>query len=339
MAGGRRRTAILGLLAGLAVLSGLFLWRGVEAAAGILGQAGPALLLVCLFSLPEQVMAAEAWRVLFPANRRPGRLRMLAASWMGSAVNTLLPVATIGGELVKTRLIVLWGHAGPEPPAAMIVDKTAQAVAVLLWGLVGTGFLAALVAERELVAGILAGAGLLALGIGAFVAVQVRGGFSFVVDHLVARAGPAAAETLRHGTAAMERAIRDIYAAPGRWAPAILLRLGQRLLLAGEVVLAGLLFGLPVGLVEAVILKGVVGAVRGVSFAVPGAVGIQEGGYVAVGALLGYSPDLMIAVSLATRLREILPSLPFLVLWQVTEGRVHWPGARRPDPPDERPAP
>ena len=50
----------------------------------------------------------------------------------------------------------------------------------------------------------------------------------------------------------------------------------------------------------------------------PGGFGIQEGGYVAVGALLGHPADLMLVVSLATRIREILPSIPMLILWQVT---------------------
>ena len=55
-------------------------------------------MLVCLFSPVEQWLASEGWRVLFPRGRRPTTMRTFLASWMGSAVNTLLPVATIGGE-------------------------------------------------------------------------------------------------------------------------------------------------------------------------------------------------------------------------------------------------
>ena len=34
---------------------------------------------------------------------------------MGRAVNTLLPVASIGGEVVKARVLVLWGLDGGFP--------------------------------------------------------------------------------------------------------------------------------------------------------------------------------------------------------------------------------
>ena len=123
---------------------------------------------------------------------------------------------------------------------------------------------------------------------------------------------------------AMEEAMREIYRHPSRILWATALRLLERVVLAGEIVLVAHLMGAPVGLIEAVILKGVIGAIRGMSFAVPGALGVQEGAYAAVGALLGMAPDLMIAMSLATRVREIVPSIPIILLWQGVEGRALW---------------
>jgi len=102
------------------------------------------------------------------------------ASWMGSAVNTLIPVATIGGEIVKARVLILWSHPGAETAAAMIVDKTVQAVAVLLWGLIGAAILVAVVGASEIALGVLVGAAVLSAGIAGFIAVQVTGGFSAV---------------------------------------------------------------------------------------------------------------------------------------------------------------
>ncbi len=324
MSKSRNNKAVLGLFGGATILCGLFLWRGMDTVGHLLAEAGVALVLVCLFSLPEQMLAAEAWRSLFPPALRPARGRTLLASWMGSAVNTLLPVATIGGEIAKARVLILWSQPAAETIASMTVDKTVQAIAVLIWGLVGAAFLAFSVGPSGILGGVLVGAALLALGVAGFIAVQIKGGFSLIAEKVAVRVGRSADGTVVQGAEAMEQAMREIYGHLGRLLAAVVLRLGQRLFLAGEVVLVGYLMGAPVGVVEAIVLKGVIGAIRGVSFAIPAGLGVQEGGYVAIGALLGYPPDLMIAVSLATRIREILPSVPFLLAWQATEGRALW---------------
>ncbi len=65
-------------------------------------------------------------------------------------------------------------------------------------------------------------------------------------------------------------------------------------------------------------------ALRSAAFVVPGGLGVQEGGYVAVGALLGLPPDVMLAVSLATRLGELIEGLPGLLAWHFAEGGAYW---------------
>jgi hypothetical protein len=97
-----------------------------------------------------------------------------------------------------------------------------------------------------------------------------------------------------------------------------------RVLLTGELWLAAWLMGFPVGLLEALMLKSLTGALRGAAFPVPAGLGVQEGGYVVLGALAGYPPDIMLGLSLATRVRELLVSLPGLLAWQHVEGRALW---------------
>ncbi len=53
----------------------------------------------------------------------------------------------------------------------------------------------------------------------------------------------------------------------------------------------------------------------------PGALGIQVGGYLLLGAALGVAPEAALALSLAKRVREILLALPALLAWPVVEGR------------------
>ena len=202
MSNSRKHKAILGLVAGTALFCGLFLWRGIDTVFGLLDEAGIALVLICLFSPPEQMLAAEAWRSQFPPSCRPGRTRTLLASGMGSAVKTLLPVATIGGEIAKARILILWSHPGAETAGAMTVDKTIQAIAVLIWGLVGAVFLVFFVGESGAVAGILVGAGFLILGIAGFIAVQIKGGFSLIAEKVGVQAGKDAGEVIAQGAEA-----------------------------------------------------------------------------------------------------------------------------------------
>ena len=65
-------------------------------------------------------------------------------------------------------------------------------------------------------------------------------------------------------------------------------------------------------------------AVIAAGFAIPGALGVQEGGLVAVGLVFGVAPEMALAVSLIKRARDLLLGLPGLALWQAVEGRWLW---------------
>ena len=62
-------------------------------------------------------------------------------------------------------------------------------------------------------------------------------------------------------------------------------------------------------------------AVRGAAFAVPGALGAQEGGLIVLCALFGIPPDQALALSLVKRAADVALGLPGLLVWQVAEGR------------------
>ena len=53
---------------------------------------------------------------------------------------------------------------------------------------------------------------------------------------------------------------------------------------------------------------------------VPGALGVREGGYVAVGGLLGIPGEAAFALALIRRVRELALGLPGLFAWQLVEG-------------------
>jgi hypothetical protein len=75
----------------------------------------------------------------------------------------------------------------------------------------------------------------------------------------------------------------------------------------------------PVGWADALLLESVGQAIRGAAFAVPGALGVQEGGYVLLATLVGLPSHAGLALSLAKRTREILLGLPGLLYLHLSE--------------------
>ena len=68
-------------------------------------------------------------------------------------------------------------------------------------------------------------------------------------------------------------------------------------------------------------LKSLTSIITDIAFMIPNGYGIQEGGYVMLGALIGLSPEFSLAISLATRIRELIVDLPGLLYWQHVEAK------------------
>jgi putative membrane protein len=311
----------IGLLAGLAAATLLVAWQGFGTIGAALVSLGAGLLVLPLAFLPHLVFAAWSWGLLFRPGHAPGFAAALRAMWMGLSVDMLLPLASLGGEVVKVRVLMQAGVGGRDAGASVVVDKTVQAISLILWGLIGIAILVGIEADRELVAGALIASALLAAGVGGFIFVQHAGTFGFLAKVF---GKTRASEGLAADAADLDGMIRALYRRPGRILLASAIRLLSRVALTAEVWLAAYFMGFPITLWEALMLKSLTGALRGAAFVVPGGWGVQEGGYVVLGGLLGLSPEFMLAVSLATRARELLVSLPGLVAWQHGEGHSLW---------------
>jgi hypothetical protein len=62
-------------------------------------------------------------------------------------------------------------------------------------------------------------------------------------------------------------------------------------------------------------------AVRSAAFAVPGALGVQEGGLIALCAVFGIPAQSALALSLIKRVADLAVGAPGLLVWQALEGR------------------
>ncbi len=330
-----RKPLRVGFLIGLGIVIVLVAWQGIATIADRLAAAGWAILLVSLFIPPDLILRTASWRLLFAPGRTPRFADTVWAMWIGSSVNFLLPVATIGGEFVKARVLTLRSVRGVDAAASVLLDKTVQAMSVLLWALIGIAILAVVAPPDEpMVTAAFVGAALLAFGIGGFVLVQYAGAFGTFARPTARMSRNDRWQSLIEGAADLDAAIRDLYRQPGAIIASTCLRLAKRVVMAGEVWLVAWLLGYPIGLEEAVMLNSLAVALRSAAFAVPGGLGVQEGGYVMVGALVGLPPDLMLATSLATRLGELIEGLPGLLAWQFAEGEVYRAsGVKRLPPP------
>ncbi len=309
----------LGFLLGLSGIVTLVAWQGFDTIAAALASLGWGVFLLPLVFLPHLALAALSWRLLFRPKQTPPLALVFRAMWIGLSVDTLLPLASIGGEIVKIRLLMQAGVRGPDAGASVVVDKTVQAISLVLWGLVGVALLISFEAENTLVAGALLALALLSLGVAGFIRAQYAGSFTFLVQLFDGSKTVRSWTGLVDNTFRLDATIRSHYRKYGRLLFSCLLRLLARVALTTEVWLAAALMGQGITFWEALMLKSLTGALRGMVFVVPGALGIQEGGYVVLGVLLGISPDLMLAISLATRARELLVSLPGLLAWQHVE--------------------
>lgn len=326
-----KTASYVGLIVGLAVLTGLIAWQGVAEIGAILLASGWSLLLVPLVWLPTAFMNTRCWQLLFDPAHVPRFWPAFYAYWMGRSVNTLLPVASIGGEVVRARVVILWGADPHHATASTIVDKTVQVLVMVPWGLVGVGLLAWMALDSALAVSGAVGLAVLAAGGAGFVMAQRAGMFGFMASSAHRVTGAAFFDRLTARAEEVDRLVRALYRRRRNLSAASAWHFSALVLQTGEVWLAAQLLGYPIGVLEAMMIKSLSGVLSDVAFVVPNSYGVQEGAFVVLGALVGLPPDAALAISLAIRIREVLFDVPGLVLWQHAEGRALVARRRRAD--------
>jgi putative membrane protein len=246
---------------------------------------------------------------------------MLQARWIGESINGLLPVLQVGGNVVKARLIAARGVASATAGATVVVDIMLMVSTQVVFTLLGVMLLVATVGGERLVVGALTGAGIMMVLLVGFYVAQRRGMFGGMARRFGGVLGPEAA--------ALDGAIHAVYREPRAIMVAAAWHLGSWIVGAGEVWLALYFLGQPIDLQQAVLLESLGQAVRTAAFVVPGALGVQEGGYLVLGTVLGLTPDTALALSLAKRVREIVLGVPGLLVWQTTGTSSFTRGGRR----------
>jgi putative membrane protein len=311
------RAATWALSLGVLLFIGLLATQGLPAVVATLALAGWGLLLVALFHLLPLALDAVAIRVLFAGAAARGSMRdALLARWAGESANSLMPAGQIGGPLLMARHLAQRGLPLQHAAAAITVSTTLQTFAQIAFALLGVALLGAQashLSQHMLRASSLIASGLLALQVGGFYWMQRRGFFSKLMRAATRFSGKRDWSQWMSQAEAIDVEVQLTYGRTGPVAASFLLSLIGWLVGTGEVYLILLLIHHPVGWIDALLLESLGQAIRGAAFAVPGALGVQEGGYLLLAPLVGLPPDAALALSLAKRARELLLGVPGLL--------------------------
>ena len=322
------RAATWTLSLGVLLFIGVLVSQGLPAVVATLALAGWGLLLVALFHLVPLVLDAAAIRVLFDGGAARDSMRdAVLARWAGESANSLMPAGQIGGPVLMARHLAQRGLPLQEAAASITVSTTLQTFAQIAFALLGVALLgmqASHISQLALRTSSLIASALLALQVGGFYWMQRRGFFSKLMRTATRIAGKRDWSQWMSQAEAIDIAVQLTYGRSGPVAASFLLSLIGWLVGTGEVYLILQLIHHPVGWIDALLLESLGQAIRGAAFAIPGALGVQEGGYLLLAPLAGLPPDAALALSLAKRARELLLGVPGLLYLHLSS-RVNAP--------------
>ena len=311
------RAATVLLTLGVLLFVGVLASQDLGDVLALLARAGFGLVLVALFHLLPLLVDALALAMLFGNGLTRASVRTaLLSRWVGEAANSLMPAGQLGGPVLTVRYLARRCMPLQEAAAAVTVNTTMQTFAQIMFALVGVlllGAQAGHLSDQAVRTSALLASGFLGAQVAGFYWLQRRGMFAKLMGFLNRFAGKRDWSSVMSRAAAIDQAVQATHNRGGPVAACLLLNLIGWFIGTGEVYLICLFLEMPVSLGNALLLESVGSAIRGAAFAIPGALGVQEGGYLLLAALIGLPPHGGLALSLAKRVRELMFGLPGLL--------------------------
>jgi len=249
------------------------------------------------------------WRAAFPEEGADLPFRELfAARIAGDAINNLTPTATVGGEVVRVRMLqgkvdstIAW--------ASVAIAKITQSVGQILFIIAGLGVV---LSHTPLPAGVQRGlfTFLALLGLGLFLAVVTqRRGFFGGLARLAAKLGVAISAERWEGIRSLDEQIATFYQSPGGPLRSIgFFMLGWTMSVV-EMYLILYFLDLEPTWRRALTIEILSMAIDAALFFVPAKAGTQEGGKVLIFSMLGMPVAKGLALGIARRVREMFWAL------------------------------
>ncbi|CAG9215672.1 Predicted integral membrane protein [Paraburkholderia tropica] len=314
----------LGLPVGIAILIGLVVHDGAHDVMRVIGAAGPVLLWLVPFHALPLLLDAHAWRLLL--DRRAPLSFLWWVATVREAVNRLLPVVGVGGELVGIRL-ARWTLREPrqvsEVTASVIVEVFVTIAVQYAFSALGVVLIVAATGDggslRTIVTIALALVLTAPLPVLAVVLLR-RGGVFHAIERWAARLfGEETWQKLGIDGRQLDADLDALMSRTGLMFRVFFWQLGGYMLGAFETWWALSLLGHPVSVGDALAIEAITQAVRHAAFMVPAGLGVQEVAVVLLAQLFGVSQEVAFSLALVKRMREVVFGVIALISWQAAE--------------------
>jgi hypothetical protein len=212
-------TLAVAAITGAAVAAAMLMtWQGLATIGNHVARAVwllPALIALHLFQL---LLAGLSWRAVLARIHvpcaLPGRRRFYRLRIIREGIDSLLPVAQVGGEIIGARLLAQAGITGGMAAASVVVDVTVELITHLIFLLCGLAVVALLAPAQDMLrwTTITVIAGLTAAGL---VLAQRFGGLRLIELFMARLASRWPAMTALTSLAGLHDATARLYRQPG----------------------------------------------------------------------------------------------------------------------------
>jgi putative membrane protein len=303
-------------IAGLALLTGLTAYYGFASVlqAVVSSQWGR-----CSSSSPGPLRSPERgsgrWLLLTPI--RPGPYVFIGLRFIRDAINSLVPFAMVGGDVIGARLLARFGIAANSAIASVLIDIFLQVVCLMIFLLAGLGIVLDLVGAHRLTGISIVILVIAVPAVTGFFLTLNFGAFETVVRWLVAFDEKRQWPAFNHVADLGDR-LQEIWRNPRNLSVSFLVHLVTVFFRRYRSLDCTRIHGLSV---EAVAIESLGQGARAAAFVLPGGLGVQDGTLVAASAAFGVPAEVALAVALIKRVPDLVLGIPALLAWQTLEGR------------------
>lgn len=235
--------------------------------------------------------------------------RLVQIRWSGEAINSMLPSAYIGGEAIKVHLLRKRGVPPIIGASSVVAGKTAQVFAqVAFIGMGAVAGIANLPSDSPARTGMVAVTALAFAIVCTLFWLQKRGIFTTLLAlatklRVRVRALTDRAEKLR----ALDHRIFDFYRHErGSFLLSFTAHLAGWITDTLEILLVAYLLGMPVEWSQALAIEAFISVAKAMGLFIPGALGVQESGFVFLFLLFGLPAALGVSYAIFRRGRELI---------------------------------
>jgi glycosyltransferase 2 family protein len=270
---------------------------------GLISRIGWGLVAIVLVRACTLVVAGFGWTWLVQPFATLNSSVFVLLRWIRESINVLLPVVQVGGDLMGGRLLTFWGVSAGVAVASILVDLLIQLGTQVVFTLLGVVVLALNGADRRLIEYVGVGLVLSAAGLSGFYFVQRSELVRKVEDALIQQVNRWRGAPPTHGPR-LHESLRAIHRHTAALFASSLLHQAAWFFGILEIWIALTCMGLNPGWGECFVLESLGQALRSAAFSVPGALGVQEGGFIMLGSLDGLAPEACLALSLVKRVPD-----------------------------------